>query len=183
MLNNNENLHLFNCSVNKIKSLADFEDCMQLQELYLRKNNIQDINDLVYLQVSLWFITDFNWLIRSFISNTTKIHECLILRGKYNLEILLAILWINFEPCKNVSCLIRLFLCIKILSVIKFHKILVTRKWLGVGVGFDSKNYFNFFNQNFYIKSWSNTIPWYCFHSWFEPANSFVDYYIFRVLT
>ncbi|CRK92833.1 CLUMA_CG006268, isoform B, partial [Clunio marinus] len=40
--------HLF--SVNKIRSLSDFEDCPNLQELYLRKNNIQDINDLVYLQ-------------------------------------------------------------------------------------------------------------------------------------
>ena len=41
------------CSVNKISSLADFEDCHKLQELYLRKNNIKDINDLVYLQVKL----------------------------------------------------------------------------------------------------------------------------------
>lgn len=37
-------------SVNKISSLSDFEDCNKLQELYLRKNNIKDINDLVYLQ-------------------------------------------------------------------------------------------------------------------------------------
>lgn len=40
-------------SVNKISSLADFEDCHKLQELYLRKNNIKDINDLVYLQVNI----------------------------------------------------------------------------------------------------------------------------------
>lgn len=38
-------------SVNKISGLADFEDCHKLQELYLRKNNIKDINDLAYLQV------------------------------------------------------------------------------------------------------------------------------------
>ncbi|XP_037908627.1 uncharacterized protein DDB_G0283357 isoform X4 [Hermetia illucens] len=37
-------------SVNKITSLADFEDCRNLQELYLRKNNIQDINEIAYLQ-------------------------------------------------------------------------------------------------------------------------------------
>lgn len=37
-------------SVNKISGLADFEDCHKLQELYLRKNNIKDINDLAYLQ-------------------------------------------------------------------------------------------------------------------------------------
>lgn len=39
-------------SVNNISSLADFEDCEQLKELYLRKNNIQDISELAYLQVS-----------------------------------------------------------------------------------------------------------------------------------
>lgn len=37
-------------SVNRVSTLADFENCLKLQELYLRKNNIQDINDLVYLQ-------------------------------------------------------------------------------------------------------------------------------------
>ncbi|XP_037044144.1 TPR-containing protein DDB_G0280363 isoform X2 [Bradysia coprophila] len=37
-------------SVNRISNLSDFEDCHKLQELYLRKNNIQDINDLTYLQ-------------------------------------------------------------------------------------------------------------------------------------
>ncbi|KAG4074066.1 hypothetical protein HA402_014271 [Bradysia odoriphaga] len=37
-------------SVNRISNLSDFEDCHKLQELYLRKNNIQDINDLAYLQ-------------------------------------------------------------------------------------------------------------------------------------
>ncbi|CAO1370305.1 unnamed protein product [Diamesa serratosioi] len=39
-----------NFRVNKISTLSDFEDCPNLQELYLRKNNIQEINDLVYLQ-------------------------------------------------------------------------------------------------------------------------------------
>ncbi|XP_055842091.1 alpha-protein kinase 1 isoform X5 [Episyrphus balteatus] len=37
-------------SVNKINSLQHFEDCRNLQELYLRKNNIQDISEIVYLQ-------------------------------------------------------------------------------------------------------------------------------------
>lgn len=37
-------------SVNKITNLQDFEDCHNLQELYLRKNNIQDINQIAYLQ-------------------------------------------------------------------------------------------------------------------------------------
>lgn len=37
-------------SVNRIGSLADFENCLNLQELYLRKNNITDIDELMYLQ-------------------------------------------------------------------------------------------------------------------------------------
>ncbi|XP_036217216.1 uncharacterized protein [Bactrocera oleae] len=37
-------------SVNKITTLQPFEDCLKLQELYLRKNNIQDINEIAYLQ-------------------------------------------------------------------------------------------------------------------------------------
>ncbi|XP_026849871.1 transcription factor mef2A isoform X4 [Drosophila persimilis] len=37
-------------SVNKISTLAHFEDCSKLQELYLRKNHIQDINEIAYLQ-------------------------------------------------------------------------------------------------------------------------------------
>ncbi|TMW52186.1 hypothetical protein DOY81_002745 [Sarcophaga bullata] len=37
-------------SVNKINTLQPFEDCLKLQELYLRKNNIQDINEIAYLQ-------------------------------------------------------------------------------------------------------------------------------------
>ena len=40
-------------SVNKINTLAPFENCVNLQELYLRKNNINDINELVYLQVNI----------------------------------------------------------------------------------------------------------------------------------
>ncbi|XP_034482163.1 GATA zinc finger domain-containing protein 10 isoform X2 [Drosophila innubila] len=46
-------------SVNKITTLAPFEDCTKLQELYLRKNNIQNLNEISYLQnlpalKSLW---------------------------------------------------------------------------------------------------------------------------------
>ncbi|KAH8326955.1 hypothetical protein KR074_009717 [Drosophila pseudoananassae] len=37
-------------SVNKIATLSPFEDCTKLQELYLRKNNISDINEIAYLQ-------------------------------------------------------------------------------------------------------------------------------------
>lgn len=37
-------------SVNRISTLADFENCLNLQELYLRKNNLTDIDELMYLQ-------------------------------------------------------------------------------------------------------------------------------------
>lgn len=37
-------------SVNRISTLADFENCVNLQELYLRKNNLTDIDELIYLQ-------------------------------------------------------------------------------------------------------------------------------------
>ncbi|KAL7733829.1 hypothetical protein ACLKA6_011552 [Drosophila palustris] len=37
-------------SVNKINTLAPFEDCTKLQELYLRKNLIQNLNEISYLQ-------------------------------------------------------------------------------------------------------------------------------------
>ncbi|KAJ9579630.1 hypothetical protein L9F63_004709, partial [Diploptera punctata] len=46
-------------SVNKIGSLSDFQFCRNLQELYVRKNNIRDLNQILYLQdlprlKSLW---------------------------------------------------------------------------------------------------------------------------------
>lgn len=35
---------------NHISTLADFENCHHLRELYLTKNDIEDINDLAYLR-------------------------------------------------------------------------------------------------------------------------------------
>lgn len=48
------NISLFSVpfSVNQISTLADFEDCERLQELYLRKNNIPDLSELAYIQVN-----------------------------------------------------------------------------------------------------------------------------------
>lgn len=37
-------------SINKISRLIDFEECWNLQELYLRQNKISDLNELCYLQ-------------------------------------------------------------------------------------------------------------------------------------
>lgn len=36
--------------MNQIRSLADFQNCYQLQELYIRKNNIKDLRDVCYLR-------------------------------------------------------------------------------------------------------------------------------------
>ncbi|XP_049826688.1 dynein axonemal assembly factor 11 isoform X4 [Aethina tumida] len=46
-------------SINKINSLQDFQFCRSLAELYIRQNDIRDINEVVYLQnlpnlKSLW---------------------------------------------------------------------------------------------------------------------------------
>lgn len=40
----------FCCSLNKIKSLADFQHCRNLVELYVRRNEIRDLSELCYLQ-------------------------------------------------------------------------------------------------------------------------------------
>ncbi|XP_018332927.1 uncharacterized protein F09G8.5 isoform X3 [Agrilus planipennis] len=37
-------------SINKINSLADFQCCLALQELYIRQNDIRDLNQICYLQ-------------------------------------------------------------------------------------------------------------------------------------
>lgn len=65
-------------SVNKISSLADFEDCQKLQELYLRKNNIKDINDLVYLQVKKLNILISQFDIRTFVLKILNINKFML---------------------------------------------------------------------------------------------------------
>lgn len=37
-------------SINKIRSLADFQYCPRLEELYVRQNDIRDLNQVCYLQ-------------------------------------------------------------------------------------------------------------------------------------
>ena len=44
------NVEIVSLSLNKISTLRDFQYCTKLQELYLRKNNIIDLRDVVYLQ-------------------------------------------------------------------------------------------------------------------------------------
>ncbi|EFX75139.1 hypothetical protein DAPPUDRAFT_56378 [Daphnia pulex] len=44
------NVEVLALSVNQIRSLADFKNCYQLQELYIRKNNIKDLRDVCYLR-------------------------------------------------------------------------------------------------------------------------------------
>jgi len=42
-------VEVISLSINSIESLADFASCSKLQELYLRKNEIKDINQVMYL--------------------------------------------------------------------------------------------------------------------------------------
>ena len=44
------NVEVLSLSINNIASLQDFSLCKNLQELYLRKNKITDINEIFYLQ-------------------------------------------------------------------------------------------------------------------------------------
>ena len=43
------NLEIASLSINKISSLKPFENCANLKELYLRKNNISNIEEIAYL--------------------------------------------------------------------------------------------------------------------------------------
>jgi len=44
------NLEVLSLSVNRIASLADLRSCLKLTELYLRKNNIYDLNEVRHLR-------------------------------------------------------------------------------------------------------------------------------------
>lgn len=44
------NVEVLSLSVNCINTLADFAHCKNLQELYIRKNNITNLNEVCYLQ-------------------------------------------------------------------------------------------------------------------------------------
>ena len=41
---------IFNSSLNKLTSLSDFQPCKNLQELFVRKNQIQSLSELVWLR-------------------------------------------------------------------------------------------------------------------------------------
>ena len=44
------NIEICSLSLNKIKTLRDFQHCRKLTELYLRKNQIENLQDIKYLQ-------------------------------------------------------------------------------------------------------------------------------------
>ncbi|KAL7293584.1 hypothetical protein TKK_0013021 [Trichogramma kaykai] len=44
------NVEVLSLSVNNISSLADFQNCVDLKDLFIRKNNIKDLNEVCYLQ-------------------------------------------------------------------------------------------------------------------------------------
>lgn len=43
------NVEVISLSINSIETLQYFSACSMLQELYLRKNEIKDINEILYL--------------------------------------------------------------------------------------------------------------------------------------
>ncbi|XP_078033739.1 uncharacterized protein LOC144468270 isoform X5 [Augochlora pura] len=45
-----KNVEVLSLSVNNISTLADFQYCLSLQDLFVRKNNIKDLNEVCYLQ-------------------------------------------------------------------------------------------------------------------------------------
>ncbi|XP_011503302.1 PREDICTED: protein C21orf2 homolog isoform X2 [Ceratosolen solmsi marchali] len=44
------NVEILSLSVNNISSLKDFQNCVDLKDLFVRKNNIRDLNEVCYLQ-------------------------------------------------------------------------------------------------------------------------------------
>ncbi|XP_063226345.1 cilia- and flagella-associated protein 410 isoform X4 [Bacillus rossius redtenbacheri] len=50
LLRRMHNVEVLSLSVNKINNLSDFQFCRNLQELYVRKNEIRDLNQICYLQ-------------------------------------------------------------------------------------------------------------------------------------
>ncbi|XP_070152169.1 dynein axonemal assembly factor 11 isoform X2 [Polyergus mexicanus] len=44
------NVEVLSLSINNIKTLADFQYCHKLQDLFIRRNNIKDLNEVCYLQ-------------------------------------------------------------------------------------------------------------------------------------
>ncbi|XP_018321737.1 probable serine/threonine-protein kinase DDB_G0278845 [Agrilus planipennis] len=44
------NVQVLSLSINKINTLANFQYCTSLQELYVRQNDIRDLNEICYLQ-------------------------------------------------------------------------------------------------------------------------------------
>lgn len=60
---NIERLWFLFCSVNSISSLEVFSSCTQLRELFLRRNKVADINEIVHLQVRFfWYCVSWRWL-------------------------------------------------------------------------------------------------------------------------
>ncbi|XP_053972478.1 dynein axonemal assembly factor 11-like isoform X3 [Hylaeus volcanicus] len=45
-----KNVEVLSLSVNNINTLADFQYCLNLQDLFVRKNDIKDLNEVCYLQ-------------------------------------------------------------------------------------------------------------------------------------
>jgi len=80
------NLEILSLSVNKINSLKEFANCCRLQELYVRKNNINDLAEVYYLAD----LEDLRvlWLCENPCSDNNKYYREFVINALPNLETL-----------------------------------------------------------------------------------------------
>lgn len=78
------NLEILSLSVNKINSLKEFANCTRLQELYVRKNNIGDLNEVFYLGD----LEDLKvlWLCENPCAENSKFYREFVINALPNLE-------------------------------------------------------------------------------------------------
>jgi Leucine-rich repeat (LRR) protein len=65
-MNNLPNVEVVSLSVNRISSLKDFQNCQNLRELYVRKNEIIDYHEVDYLVVLFFYSSEFIAFVRIF---------------------------------------------------------------------------------------------------------------------
>jgi len=80
------NLEVLSLSVNKINSLKEFANCTRLQELYVRKNNINDLSEVYYLAD----LEDLRvlWLCENPCADANKYYREFVINALPNLETL-----------------------------------------------------------------------------------------------
>ena len=79
------NVEVISLSINSIDTLEYFGACTMLQELYLRKNEIKDINEILYLS-QLQFLKKLS--LEDNPCTNTENYRLTVLKALPNLEIL-----------------------------------------------------------------------------------------------